>query len=137
MPLARLGDIDDLSGRPHAEAAPTGCVRLGEPVVDDGAPGGKVGAWQHGHELLDVGFGRTLGHHQLDGVVDLARLCRRHVGGHADGDAGGAVDQQVRQPSRQVDRLLALAVEGGRNSTVSSSISANSSMAAGDSRHSV
>jgi hypothetical protein len=30
---------------------------------------------------------------------------RRDVGGHADGDAGAAVDEQVRHPRRQHDRL--------------------------------
>ena len=37
--------------------------------------------------------------------ADLAEVVRRDVGRHADGDAGGAVDQQVRQPRRQDDRL--------------------------------
>ncbi len=31
---------------------------------------------------------------------DLIEVVRRYVGGHADGDAGGAVEQQVRQPRR-------------------------------------
>ena len=37
--------------------------------------------------------------------ADLAEVVRRDVGRHADGDAGRAVDQQVRQPRRQDDRL--------------------------------
>ena len=35
-----------------------------------------------------------------DGVHDLAEVVRRDVGGHADGDAGAAVDQQVRDRAR-------------------------------------
>ena len=35
---------------------------------------------------------------------------RRDVGGHADGDAGGAVDQQVREAGRQDGGFLVLAV---------------------------
>ena len=43
-------------------------------------------------------------------VGDLAQVVRRDVGGHADRDADGAVDQQVREPRRQDGRLLGLAV---------------------------
>ena len=42
--------------------------------------------------------------------ADLAEVVRRDVGGHADGDAGRAVDQQVRDPRRQDDRLCLGAV---------------------------
>ena len=38
---------------------------------------------------------------------------RRDVGGHADGDAGGTVDQQVRETAREHGRLLGLAVVVG------------------------
>ncbi len=41
----------------------------------------------------------------------LAQVVRRDVGGHADGDAGGAVEQHVRQARRQAHRLLQRAVE--------------------------
>ena len=37
--------------------------------------------------------------------ADLAEVVRRNVGRHADGDAGRAVDQQVRQARRQHDGL--------------------------------
>jgi hypothetical protein len=36
-----------------------------------------------------------------------------HVGGHAHGDAAGAVDQQVGQQRREIDGFGALAVVGG------------------------
>ena len=41
---------------------------------------------------------------------DLAQVVRRDVGGHAHGDAGRAVDEQVGQLGRQHRRLLARAV---------------------------
>ena len=44
------------------------------------------------------------------GVDHLAEIVRRDVGGHADGDAAGAVDQQVRELRRQDHRLLLAAV---------------------------
>ena len=48
---------------------------------------------------------------QRDGGVDhLAEVVRRDVGRHADGDAAGAVDQQVREARRQHHRLLLGAV---------------------------
>ena len=46
----------------------------------------------------------------MRGVGDLAQVVRRDVGGHADGDAGRAVDQQVGQLGRQDARLHARAV---------------------------
>ncbi len=39
---------------------------------------------------------------------------RRNVGGHADGDAGRTVDEQVGEPARQDARLLEPVVEVGR-----------------------
>ena len=41
---------------------------------------------------------------------DLAQVVRRDLGGHADRDALGAVDQQVGEPGRQHDRLGRAAV---------------------------
>ena len=38
-------------------------------------------------------------------VDDLAEIVRRHVGGHADGDAGAAVDEQVGKGGGEHDRL--------------------------------
>ena len=43
--------------------------------------------------------------HRDDGVDDLAEVVRRHVRRHADGDAGRAVDEQVREARRQDGRL--------------------------------
>ena len=44
------------------------------------------------------------------GVDDFAEVVRRDVGGHAHGDAAGAVDQQVGDARGQDRRLLLLAV---------------------------
>ena len=46
-------------------------------------------------------------------VGDLAQVVRRDVGGHADRDAGRAVDQQVGEARRQDRRLLRAAVVVG------------------------
>ena len=41
-----------------------------------------------------------------DAVDDFAHVVRRDVGRHADRDAGGAVDQQVRERRREDGRLF-------------------------------
>ena len=45
-----------------------------------------------------------------EAVADLAQVVRRDLGGHADGDAVGAVDQQVGKLAGQDQRLAVLAV---------------------------
>jgi len=40
------------------------------------------------------------------GVDDLPQVVRRDVGGHADGDAGGSVDEEIRERRREHGRLL-------------------------------
>ena len=44
------------------------------------------------------------------GVDDLAEIVRRDIGRHADGDAAGAIDQQIGETRRQDRRLPLLAV---------------------------
>ena len=44
------------------------------------------------------------------GVDHLAEIVRRDVGRHADGDAAGAVDQQIGEARRQHHRLALGAV---------------------------
>ena len=48
------------------------------------------------------------------GVRHLAQIVRRDVGGHADRDAGAAVQEHHRQARRQHHRLIEHAVEVGR-----------------------
>ena len=44
------------------------------------------------------------------GIDHLAQIVGRNIGRHADGDAGRAVDQQIREARRQDRRLLIAAV---------------------------
>ena len=44
------------------------------------------------------------------GIDHLAQIVRRDIGGHADGDAAGAVDQQIGKARRQHHRLVLVAV---------------------------
>ena len=97
---------------PHHDAAAAGLVGLADAGhAHDRAGGGEVGALDVLHQVVDGGV-RVV--HQLDGGVDrLAQVVRRDVRGHAHGDTRGAVDEQVREPRRQHDRLApALVVVG-------------------------
>ena len=79
------------------------------------APLGKSGplirSMQGVLELLAGGVGVLEG--PAGAVGHLAQVVRRDVGGHADRDAGRAVDQQVGEAGRQDRRLLAAAVVVG------------------------
>ena len=108
------GDVDRLAGarrRAHlpggaqADRAGAGLVDLLQLVgrVQDLAAGRKVGPLDVAAQLR-AGQLRVV--EQLDERrADLAEVVRRDVGRHADGDAGRAVDQQVRDARRQDDRL--------------------------------
>ena len=120
-----IGDLGDHDGpgaapeiflgpaRPHPEGAAPGPVGLGDRVraVDQDAAGGEVGALHEGEEL---GRGRVAVSDQVERrVAQLRRVVRRDRGRHADGDALGAIGEQVREGRRQDDGLLLLAVIGG------------------------
>jgi len=96
----------------HLDDAPSGHVGALDslPAVDESS-GGEVGPWQLPHDFLDGGVG--VFDQEGQGVDDLADVVGRDLGGHADGDAVAAVDQQVRQPGGQEHRLLGGAVEVG------------------------
>ena len=110
--VGQLGDHDALAaaevldprGGPHPEAAAACLVRLLHAVEpDDLAAGRQVGPRDEAHQRVDVRV-RVLDEvaQRLD---DLDQVVRRDVGGHADGDAGRAVDDQVRDRGRQHARL--------------------------------
>ena len=98
--------------RAHAHPAAAGLVRVADAgQAEDHAAGREVRALDVLHQarrvdvrVVDVGD---------RGRDRLAQVVRRDVRGHADGDAAGAVDQQVREPRRQHDRLVVLAVVVG------------------------
>ena len=62
-------------------------------------------------QTLDVDLGVVDDRH--DGVDDLAEVVRSDVRRHSDGDAGGAVDEQVREPRRENRGLAARLVVVG------------------------
>ncbi len=77
-------------------------------VAEDHAARGQVGTEE---VLAELGGGEVrIVDERLRGAHDLAQVVWRDVGGHAHGDAGRAVDEQVGQLRRQDGRLHARAV---------------------------
>ena len=97
---------------PAADAATTGLVGLPHRgrAFDDHAAGGKIRALDV-FEQVGGDCGRPLQQQQA-GVDQLAGVVRRDAGRHTDGDAGGAIGQQVGEAGGEHDRLLFLAVVG-------------------------
>ena len=79
-------------------------------AVDDRA-GREVGTLDELPQILD-GRVRVVDQ-MIDGLDRLAQVVRRDIGGHADGDAGRAVDDEVGQPRREHRGLLQPVVEIG------------------------
>ena len=91
----------------------------------DRAAAGLVGAANAAAAQNDAAGREVRTGHDIDQIVDrqrrivdqrdagvdhFAEIMRRDVGRHADGDAAGAVDQQIWKPRRQDDRLFLVAV---------------------------
>ncbi len=108
-----LGDDDrllaslerlDVGARADADAAAAGAERFADPVgAHDQAAAREVRALDVLHQPVGVDVGVV--EEGVDGGADLAQVVRRDVRCHADGDPGGAVDEQVREPRRQHQRL--------------------------------
>src|SRR5262249_21756252 len=77
------------------------------PAANDAA-GREVGAGDRLDQLQQADVGVV---DELDeAAADLAQVVRRDLGGHADSDAVGAVDEQVGEFARQQERLAILTV---------------------------
>ena len=106
------GELLDLHLGAGLERAAAGGVGVADAVqAHDPAARGQVRAGDEPHEVLERGVRVR---DQVPGRGDdLHQVVRGHVGGHADGDAGGAVDQQVGERGRQHVRLGQLVVVVG------------------------
>ncbi len=113
--VGQLGDDDrglaaaqllDVGPRAHDDPAAAGAVGLADalPAQDDRS-GREVGPLDVPRQTVDVDV--RLVDERDDGVDDLAEVVRRDVRRHADRDAGGAVDEQVREACREHGRLAA------------------------------
>ena len=88
----------------HGDGAASGLVALLDAGAahDDGA-GGEVRTGHDLHELVDGGVGIV--NQVARGLDRLGEVVRGDVGGHADGDALAAVDQQVGEARGQCHGL--------------------------------
>ena len=105
------GPLDGRFGA-HGELAPPGLIGgLDAALAVKVGAGGEV---RPGDLLENFVEGRARLVDQQDrGVDDFRQIVRRNLGGHADGDAVRAVDQQVRNLGRQDGRLLRGLIEVG------------------------
>ena len=102
--LAVTSDILERRPRPDQNRAAPGLERRADAgTAEDDASGREVRPRNDGHQRIDADI--RVGDHRQRGVDDLARIVRRDIGCHADRNAGGAVDQQVRISRRQDLRL--------------------------------
>ncbi len=98
--LAILADLLDLDARTHHDRTAAFVVGgMDAGPAKDHATGWKVGAGHDLDQVVDAKFGIIeLG---KAGVDDFAKVMRRNVGRHANGDAARAIDEQVGKLCRQ------------------------------------
>ena len=103
-PSGSVAPLFDVSHRPQLDRAPSGAQGVQDSLAtQDERAGREVRALDELHQVVRRGV-RVL--EQVGGGVDdLTQVVRRNVGGHAHGDALGAVDQHVRKARRE-DRGL-------------------------------
>ena len=93
--LAAPADVLHVRPGPDAYGPAAGLVGLADAVVDHDAAAGEVGTGEHGQHLVDRGLRPSLVHRERDRGVDLGQVVGGHVGRHAHGNSGGAVEQEV------------------------------------------
>ena len=92
--LAAAAHVLELGAGADGDAAAAGLERLPDAgAAEHDAAGGEVRAGDDADQLFQRGV--RVGDQRHGGVDDLAGVVRRDIGGHADGDAVAAVDQQV------------------------------------------
>ena len=99
---ARL-DVDAAAHDDRAAAGRIGAVDAG--TAEHDAAGREIRPWNDLHQCRQID--RRIVDQRDGAVEDFAQIVRRDVGRHADGDAAGAVDQQVRKARRQDARFAA------------------------------
>ena len=94
------------TGGDHASASLIGISDALSPYDDPSARPIRSGHVLH--EVVECGIGML--HHVFGCGDNFAEVMRGHIRGHADGNARGAVDEQVRNRRRQHGRFLELVV---------------------------
>src|SRR5699024_6329705 len=109
---AAVAELLHLGTGPHLDVALTGGVGgpAARPAHED-TPGRGVGDVDVPQQVVQGGV--DVGQHADGGVNDLPQVVGRDVGGHAHGDAGRAVDQQVGEARGEHPGLFQGLVEVG------------------------
>ena len=104
--IGAAADIFLGPARAQTEAAAPGLVGLHDlgTRLDDDAAGRQIGPGHQIDQLVGGGVGEL--NEMQRRIAQLARVMRRDVGRHADGDARGAIGEQVGEIGRQHRRLL-------------------------------
>ena len=111
-PIAILGELFDRGPRPEGDRAPAGGVAAGQRFAPHHDPaGGEIGARHDLKQLAEGDAGVVDERDQR--LADLAEVVGGDARRHADGDAAGAIDEEVGEPPRQDDRLGVPLVVGG------------------------
>ena len=107
--LAVLAQFLDRDLGPHDDRAASGRVsRADAGAPEDRSAGREIRPRNQLHQLVERDVRPV--HHREQAVDSLAEIVRRDVGRHADGDAAGAIDEQIGEARRQDDRLELLFV---------------------------
>ena len=107
--LLTSGYVFNMRHRTRGQRATTGLVGLANALAShDHATARPIRAGNIAHKLFQCDV-RMM--HQMFGCGNhFAQIVRRHICGHADGDAGAAIDEQIRDRGRQNGWLLQLVV---------------------------
>ena len=106
--LVAAAFLDDMARAHHDRPAAVLVGGAGTGLAEDQRSGREIGAGNDLDQLVDgdsgvVDIGKA-------GVDHLAEIVRRDIGGHADRDTAGAVDQQVGEAGREDIGFLTAAV---------------------------
>ena len=107
--LLTSGYVFNMRHRTRGQRATTGLVGLANALTSHNhATARPIRTWNIAHKLFQRGV-RMM--HQMFGCGNhFAQIVRRHICGHANGDAGTAIDEQIRDRGRQNGWLLQLVV---------------------------
>src|SRR6267154_2559782 len=110
--FAVLANFFDGRFRAHHETAASGFIGGFDAfAAGDVRAGRKIRAGNQLHHFFERGVG--LFDQQNGGVHNFAKVVRRNVGGHADGDAAGAVDEEIGNARRKDEGLFTRLIEVG------------------------
>src|SRR5258707_6450554 len=105
------GFFDGRFGTHHETTAASFVSGFDALAAGDVRAGGKIRAGNQPHHFFERSV-RPIDQ-QNRGIHNFAKVVRRNVGGHADGNATGAIDEEIRDARRKDEGLFACLIEIG------------------------